>query len=265
MKDIISAVPASYLEEELNDKTFFRTTNHLNNELHIITHKDAPYVMDEIGRLREITFRNAGGGTGDVVDIDEMDIDPDEPYKQLVLYNPRRQHIVGAYRFQIPQKESTTTPFSMFNYFTPSQEFYDVYLPHLMELGRSFVRDEYQTREMGRESMFALDNLFDGLGGLMDKHADVKYFNGKVTLYNQYPQDARDYLYAFFNWFFRDTQGLLTPKEDYEFKENIGYKQAGSLFGTDYEKARKHLQVKMKEMGTTIPPLIKNIWIYLLL
>ena len=98
MKPIIEPIAVELILQELNDKTFFRTTNKANNEIYIIDGHNSPNTMREIGRLREIAFRADGGGTGEEVDIDYFDT-MDTPCQQLIVWNPEAQEIIGGYRF----------------------------------------------------------------------------------------------------------------------------------------------------------------------
>ena len=81
-----------------------------------------------------------------------------------------------------------------------------------MELGRSFVQPDYQSRSMGRKSLFALDNLWDGLGALTVDHTDIEYFFGKVTMYSHFHNEARNLIQYFFKKYFRDKENLIYPK-----------------------------------------------------
>jgi len=73
MKEIIPPVPLEALMDELTDDTFIRKTNKAGNKIYIINAENSPNTMREIGRLRELSFRNAGGGTGLECDLDEYD------------------------------------------------------------------------------------------------------------------------------------------------------------------------------------------------
>ena len=94
MEDIIAPVPKELLKAELTEEKLLRFTHRSDNEIYITTAHDSPNVMREIGRLREIAFRAAGGGTGKALDIDEFDT-MENPYKQLVVWNPENQDIIG--------------------------------------------------------------------------------------------------------------------------------------------------------------------------
>lgn len=94
MEDIIKPISKELLKAELTEDKRLRMTNKSNNQIYIITHLNAPNVMREIGRLREIAFRAAGGGTGLSMDIDEYDT-MEHPYKQLIVWNPEAEEILG--------------------------------------------------------------------------------------------------------------------------------------------------------------------------
>ncbi|MBQ1673346.1 MAG: hemolysin, partial [Bacteroidales bacterium] len=96
---IIEPVDKELLKAELNDKHFLRNTNHAGNKLYIVDNTCAPNVLREIGRLREISFRAGGGGTGKAMDLDAFDLDPAFKYKQLVLWDPDAECIIGGYRY----------------------------------------------------------------------------------------------------------------------------------------------------------------------
>ena len=98
MEEIIAPISKEILKAELSEDKRLRFTNKSHNEIYVITYQDSPNVMKEIGRLREIAFRAAGGGTGKAMDIDEYDV-MENPYKQLVVWNPEAEEILGGYRY----------------------------------------------------------------------------------------------------------------------------------------------------------------------
>ena len=98
MQDIIKPIDRALLKSELTKEKKLRSTNKSNNEIYIVTAHDAPHVMQEIGRLREIAFRYYGGGTGFPVDIDEFDT-MEDAYRQLIVWSPEDEQILGGYRF----------------------------------------------------------------------------------------------------------------------------------------------------------------------
>ena len=160
MNDIIAPVSKELLKAELTADRFLRTTNRSGNEIYVVTAAEAPNVMREIGRLREIAFRAAGGGTGKDVDIDEYDT-MEVPYKQLVVWNPDNNDIIGGYRFiygkdirfDAEGKPMIATAHGMFDF---SEKFVKEFLPYTVELGRAFVALEYQSTRMGAKSLYSL-------------------------------------------------------------------------------------------------------------
>ena len=195
MEDIIKPISKELLKAELTEDKRLRMTNKSNNQIYIITHLNAPNVMREIGRLREIAFRAAGGGTGLSMDIDEYDT-MEHPYKQLIVWNPEAEEILGGYRYllgtDVRFDEKGAPILATSHMFHFSDTFIKEYLPQTIELGRSFVTLEYQSTRAGSKGLFALDNLWDGLGALTVVMPNVKYFFGKVTMYPSYHRRGRD-------------------------------------------------------------------------
>ena len=216
MKPIIPPLDKEILEKELTEEKFLRKTNNGNNMLYVITQHDSPNLMTEIGRLRELTFRAAGGGTGKEIDIDEFDTMPN-PYKQLVVWDPSRKEILGGYRYIVCIEnicqEDDCRHLATAELFHFSEKFRNEYMPHMIELGRSFVQPAYQTTNRSSKGLYALDNLWDGLGAIWMNHKHVKYFFGKVTMYTQFDVEARDLILYFMDKYFGDRENLILPIE----------------------------------------------------
>lgn len=260
MKPIIPPVDQDLLASELTPEKFLRKPNFGNNELYIITAHDSPNVMKEIGRLREVTFRAAGGGTGHEVDIDHFDT-CDVPYKQLIVWNPETKTIIGGYRFidcsTVPRDYHGKVQLATTGMFEFSDKFYDDYLNKTIELGRSFISPEYQSRNTGRQSIFAMDNLWDGLGALIIEHPHCEYFFGKVTMYTTYNVKARDIILYFMNKIFPDPERLVYPKVPVLLETPA--EELGKYFNSpDYKENYKELLALIKSHGELIPPLINT-------
>lgn len=212
MQDIIEAIDKEVLLSELTKDKFVRITNFQDNEIYIFTHKDSPNLIKEVGRLREITFRTAGGGTGKNCDLDEYDLS-DHPYKQLIVWDPQEQEILGGYRYLeskcAPIDEKGNPEFATSRLFHYSHKFKQEYLPHIIELGRSFVVPSKQATNTGRRGLFTLDNLWDGLGSLVVDNPNVKYFFGKVTMYTHFNKEARNMILYFLNNYFGGYENLI--------------------------------------------------------
>lgn len=264
-EDIIDPVPRSLIEKELTPARFIRDTNKAGNKIYVVNHHNAPHTMQEIGRLRELTFRHAGGGTGKSVDIDEADTS-ERCYEQLIVYSPEDREIIGGYRFITGEraKNPITGDFdlSTAHYFDFSEKMKIDYLPYSIELGRSWVQPNYQPGINPRKGLFALMNIWDGLGSLVINYPQIKYFFGKVTMYTHYNKVARDILLSFMNHYFPNRTDLCTPKPEL----HAGYDDA--IFNTHFDKSLpyaegfKLLNKLLKERGEWVPPLI-NIYMSL--
>lgn len=258
MTEIIAPIDKELIKSELTPEKRLRFTNKSNNEIYIITSKDSPNVMQEIGRLREIAFRAAGGGTGKSVDIDEYDL-MENPYKQLIVWNPDAEEILGGYRYLLGNEVSfdeTGQPIlATAHMFKFSQEFLDNYLPTTVELGRSFVTLEYQSSRAGSKGLFALDNLWDGLGALTVVMPNVKYFFGKMTMYPSYHRGARDMILYFLNKHFPDPDQLIIPFNPLKIETDEA--QLKALFSEqNFKDDYKILNTEVRKLGYNIPPLV---------
>lgn len=258
MERVIPPINKDLLKAELTKDKLLRKTNKANNEIYIISHHDSPNVMLEVGRLREIAFRDGGGGTGKSVDIDEYDT-MEVPYKQLIVWNPDAEEILGGYRFivgpDIKFDENGEPILATSHLFKFSDKFIKDYLPYTFELGRSFVTLEYQSTRAGSKGLFALDNLWDGLGALVVADPTMKYFFGKVTMYNTYDTTARDMILYFLHKYFPDPDQLVTPKE--ALVTNADFRKLKAMFnGTTFKEDYKILNTAVRRLGYNIPPLV---------
>lgn len=256
MNPIIQPVDRKLLIKELTATKYIRTTRKGGNELYEVTYQDSPNIMREIGRLRELSFRTSGGGTGKDCDIDEYDTDPKFAYKQLIVWDPDNQEIIGGYRYilcgGLPIEKLATKEL-----FVYSEEFVKDYLPFTIELGRSFIQPNYQSMNLRRKSLYSLDNLWDGLGALMIKYSNYKYFFGKVTMYSSYNLKARNTLLNFLHKYFDDPDTLVYPIEPLDYDSSNKYYQ--ELFNNlEYNDAYRVLQKEIKQNGENIPPLINS-------
>lgn len=258
MEDIIAPIDREALKAELTPERRLRTTNKSHNEIYIINWKNAPNVLKEIGRLREIAFRAAGGGTGKSLDLDEYDL-MENPYQQLVVWDPEAEEILGGYRYILGDEvefDSEGKPIlATAHMFDFSPKFLKEYLPTTIELGRSFVTLEYQSSRAGAKGLFALDNLWDGLGALTVVKPNVKYFFGKMTMYPSYHRLGRDMILYFLKKHFSDKDGLITPTHPLKIEadENL-LKQ---LFPYDtFNEDYKVLNTEVRKLGYNIPPLV---------
>ena len=258
MKTIIPPVDKKILESELRNTGILRNTNNGNNEIYLVSDSVAPNVIREIGRLREVTFRDAGGGTGKEIDLDSYDVGK-HAFKQLVLWDPQEKEVIGGYRFihckdlEITKDGEVKSPTaSLFRY---SDTFIRDYFPFTIELGRSFVQPMYQPTFNLRRGMYALDNLWDGIGAVIVDSQDTKYMFGKVTMYTHFDSLARDMILFFLKKYFPDNENLIYPIEPLliETSEKI----LDNIFtGCNYDEDYRTLIQKVRKLGENVPPLV---------
>ena len=258
MQDIIQPVSREILRSELTKDKLLRSTNKSSNEIYVVTAHDSPNVMQEIGRLREIAFRYYGGGSGKSVDIDEYDT-MENPYRQLVVWSPADEQILGGYRFlcgpDIQFDKSGKPILATAHLFDFSAKFVRDYLPYTVELGRSFVTLEYQSTRAGSKGLFVLDNLWDGLGALSVIAPDMKYFFGKMTMYNTYDLEARNMILYFLAKHFPDPDKLVVPIEPLQIEQDS--KEMKELFAFDgFKEDYRILNQEVRKRGMNVPPLV---------
>ncbi|UKK48806.1 GNAT family N-acetyltransferase [Prevotella sp. E9-3] len=255
---IIQPIPVELLKSELTPERQLRMTNKSHNQIFVITAHEAPNVMREIGRLREIAFREAGGGTGKECDIDEFDT-CENCYKQLIVWNPEAEEIIGGYRYLEGTKwqldENGQPILATSHMFHFSEKFLREYMPYTIELGRSFVSLPYQSSRMGAKSLFALDNLWDGLGALTVIMPNVKYFFGKMTMYPSYIREGRDMILYFLKKHFDDKENLVIPM--HPLKIETDENELAKLFcEDDFREDYRILNREVRRLGYNIPPLV---------
>ena len=261
MEKVLDPVSPELLRAELTPDKKLCDTNKADNEIYVIDGQDAPNVLLEIGRLREIAFRDSGGGTGMSVDLDEFDTTPDHPYKQIIIWDPEASAIIGGYRFILgpdvkmqPDGQPHITSSHMFHY---SEEFIRDYLPHVIELGRSFVTPEYQSSKAGAKGIFALDNLWDGIAAVILQHPNIMYLLGKMTIYPTFDKSCRELIQHFLWKHFPDPDELARPKFPVEV-ETDGRLLDLILKDEEFKPDYRNLKDAVRKLGFNIPPLVNS-------
>ncbi len=259
MEAIIDPIPVELLKQELNENTFLRKTNKAGNEVYVVNYENAPNVLREVGRLREITFRSVGSGSGTACDIDHFDIE-DKACHQLIVWNPDAEEIIGGYRFTYLKHASFREdgqPYinsaKLFK-FTPA--FVERYFPYSLEMARAWVQPKYQGRAMGIKSLFALDNIWDGIGGLIARDNSIKYLMGKVSMFATSPRPSLEAMIYFLEKFCGDSENLIQGIDPEivsdERKAELDILFNGETLADNY----KILNAYVTELGDKIPPLI---------
>ena len=235
-QEIIQPIDKEVLKRELTPELQLRMTNKSHNEIYVITAHNAPNVMKEIGRLREVVFREAGGGTGKDMDIDEFDT-CENCYKQLEMDDKGQPKLATSHMFHF------------------SEKFLKEYMPYTIELGRSFVSLPYQSSRMGAKSLFALDNLWDGLGALTVIKPNVRYFFGKMTMYPSYIRKGRDMILYFLKKYFDDKEQLILPMKPLKIEADDS--ELERIFtGHNFKEDYRILNGEIRKLGYNIPPLV---------
>ena len=263
MKKIINPIEKSILKAELTADKFIRQTRKGGNEIYSVNQHNSPNILREIGRLREVTFRASGGGTGEELDLDEYDL-REMCYQQLIVWSPEDEEIIGGYRY-IKCKEAIDSDgeihLSTAHYFKFSPSFINDYLPNTIELGRSWVRPDYQPSVNPKKGLYALDNIWDGLGALVKFNPDIQYFFGKVTMYPEYNRPSRNFLLTFMHHFFPDNENLMVPYHPLLMDEDVSV-YLEIINQLPYKEAFKELNTFVREHGEFVPPLV-NIYMSL--
>lgn len=258
MKEVIQPIDRALLKAELTKERLLRSTNKSHNEIYVITAHDAPQVMREIGRLRELAFRYYGGGTGEEVDIDAFDT-MEDAYRQLIVWSPEEEQILGGYRFlcgsDVKFDAAGKPLLATSHLFNFSPRFIREYLPSTVELGRSFVTLEYQSTRAAAKGLFVLDNLWDGLGALSVVDPNLKYYFGKVTMYNTYNREARNMILYFLNRHFPDPDRLITPIHPLETGTDLEKMRALFHYG-NFKEDYRVLNQEVRKFGINVPPLV---------
>jgi len=259
MEAIIDRIDRKLLKDELVPELFVRPTNNGKNEIYIFKGNQSPSLMNEVGRLREISFRKAGGGSGKSSDVDEFDTGK-YAYNQLIVWNPEEEEIIGGYRYiKAPDAmdEEGNYHLSTSEIVKYSEKLKKEFFPYTIELGRSFVQPQYQPSVENRKGLFSLDNLWDGLGALTILHPDMKYFFGKVTMYTHFNKLARDYILTFMQYYFPDPDKLLIIPHELKL-ENDTSEFLNEIKGLPYKEGHHILNKHVRELGENIPPLFNS-------
>jgi hypothetical protein len=248
------------LSNDLSRAFLLRRTHKAGREIYIFRGQECPALLTEVGRLREWSFREAGGGTGKELDLDAYDQGP-QAYEQLIVWDPVEAEIVAGYRMRMGaealESAAGSQSLSTSSLFVFSEEFLRDFLPHTLELGRSFVQPSYQPGTGGKASIFSLDNLWDGLGALFVTRPQLRYLFGKVTMFTHYNSQAKDILMSFLKHFFPDRDKLVWPKDEV-LQQFSGPADESTLWGTDYKEAYQLLNRRLRSLGENIPPLINS-------
>ncbi len=199
-------------------------------------------IMRELGRLREISFRAVGEGTGRRRDVDNYDA----YYDHIVMWDENQLELVGAYRLKRvatlegEQQLYTATLFD----FDP--ELAAPYMSQGAELGRSFIQPRYWGKN-------ALDYLWQGVGCYLRRYDEVRYLFGPVSLSDQMPRPVKDMIVQFYQRHFPAQTDWVAAKMPY-----VAESTENPFTGEDYQEEFRRLKAQVSERGYAIPTLYKQ-------
>ncbi|MGH1370470.1 MAG: lysophospholipid acyltransferase family protein [Cellvibrionaceae bacterium] len=219
------------------------------NRILLASYYDCPVMMREVGRLREITFRKVGEGTGAKRDLDRFDRD----YQHLLLWDREAMCLAGAYRIgklATLLKESGEKGLyarTLFDF----QPGFRTYLEQGLELGRSFVNPDY----WGKSS---LDYLWQGLGAYLNHHSEVRYLIGPVTISADFSKSLIDHLVFYYQRFYTCPQALARAKKPYFIDPQRRCALEIEYQDLARESGFRHLQEVFQSEGEKVPVLFKQ-------
>jgi putative hemolysin len=249
VENIIHPVNRKKIRDELKESELIGATQD-GKQIYLFDYQPNSAVIREIGRLRELSFRQVQEGTGKSIDIDDYD----RYYRHLVLWDDNDLEIVGTYR--IGEGARILAQHGVEGFYTHSlfqlQGGMVSYLEKSIELGRSFIQPRY----WGKRS---LDYLWFGIGAYLKKHPEIEYMLGPVTLSASYPEDAKREIVSFYNTLFGYHQELVNPRLPYRYQASDryeDYRQVDSESG--YKAAYGQLKSYLDTLGVRVPTLFKQ-------
>jgi hypothetical protein len=247
-KNVIHPVSARQLRSQLYNNDFIGQTTD-GKKIFLVEYEKSKDIIREIARLRELTFRKVGEGTGTKKDSDKFD----KYYKHIVLWDDNQLEIVGSYR--LADGKSVLTKFNSDGFYTSTLfKFNESFVPLLfsaVELGRSFVQSKYW-------NSLALDYLWQGIGKYLSVNKNIRYLFGPVSLSNNYSSEAKDMIVYFFSKWFPPKRNFITPLNPFELSKSSVEKLNKIFNSDDYQKELVLLKNMLNNYGFTIPVLYKQ-------
>lgn len=206
-------------------------------------------VIKEIGRLREISFRHVGEGSGKKRDIDVYDF----YYKHLIIWDDEALEIAGAYR--IGNCKDIINDFDIEGLYTSTLFKFDAsfepYFEQGLELGRSFVQPKYWNSR-------ALDYLWQGIGAYVKMNPSIRYLFGPVSLSDSFSTQAKELLIYFYSHYFGAEKQMVQHKAKYRISKEMKAYCEETFCGNDYRQDQRVLKEELSYLGHTIPTLYKQ-------
>ena len=214
VKKIVEPVSVAVMEAEVAsllaaDKRLLISKNY---EVYLAPAADIPNILEEIGRLREITFREVGEGTNNAIDLDEYDT----YYHHMFLWDNQAKKLAGAYRMGLGDhiyRDHGIDGFYLQSLFRFEPELYDM-MSKSIEMGRAFIIKEYQQRPM------PLFLLWKGIVHTTLRFPKHKFLIGGVSISNQFSEFSKSLMIEFMksNYYDPYVAQYITPKKEYKVK-----------------------------------------------
>lgn len=258
LQPLIAPVPLAQLKEELSRlEPILEKTSHGNFVVYFFEGSKSPALMQEVGRLREEAYRSHGAGTGRATDVDEFDMDPSLGFKQLMLWDPELECIVGGYRL-LPGKDCKYSPegqpvMPSSHIFHFSERFLKEYMPRTVELSRSYIATPFQRHAAEIRTIYALDAILEGVCAAIGLSGS-QYIFGKVTFYPQYPVEAFQLVSSFFSKYW--SSDLVEPVNRVPINENPEF--SAILSNATAREDFRALKLALREKGVTLPPILNT-------
>lgn len=245
---VIHPISGKLIKSELNNNKLLGKSRD-GKFIFLVSYDKAPNSIKEISRLREITFRKVGEGTGNKKDTDQYD----KIYKHIVLWDNDNLEIVGSYRLgickEIMEKYGLDYIYNS-SQFTFSNKFAD-YLYQSVEVGRSFIQEKYWGSN-------ALDYLWQGIGAFLKEYPDVKYLYGAVSISNTYSNDAKSMIVSYYKKWYYNSENLAKAKNKFIISENQKLSILSVLKELDKESDFKNLKNYLRNYSMSVPILLKK-------
>ena len=247
-KRIARAEPIEKLHKELQQAKKIGATRD-NNEIYLLDYHRDSAVLREVGRLRELTFREVGEGTGQKRDTDNYD----RHYKHLVLWNVKNKEIAGSYR--LGEGQSILARRGMKGLYTSSlyrfEPAMEKYFNEGVELGRSFVAPQYWGKA-------CLDYLWQGLGAYLAHNPQIRYLIGPVSMSAEYPRELMDMLVYFYHRYYACPEHLAKANHPYLLSTERMEQLANHFGEHNADDAFDFMQQYFVQKGHRLPVLFKQ-------
>lgn len=248
-KNVIHPIDRKLIKRELSDSQILGRTKD-DKKIILTEFENSPNVLKEIARLREITFRKVGEGTGKKRDIDDFD----KYYKHLVVWDEEELEIVGSYRIGIGKDiflSKGTEGFYTSTLFNFSSRFEDEVIKDSIELGRSFVQKKYWNSN-------ALNYLWQGIGAFISNNDWVKHLFGGVSISNNYSESAKNMIVYYFQKWFDDIDDFAESKNKFILSNKTADDLSKIFISDNYKEDYRILKNLLKPTGYTVPVLYKH-------